>query len=172
MSTLDELLDRLEEVAAEVDGLDEAARRPLLELLDGLAGLHQLALARLAEAVGPAVVEEVARAEPAVAWLVEAYGVGVDERTAAEAALEEVRPYVHSHGGRLEVLDAAAGVVRVRLSGTCSGCTASAVTLAEGVERALREALPGFVRLDVEEDMAPPHPPPGETLLQIRPRPG
>jgi Fe-S cluster biogenesis protein NfuA len=102
-----------------------------------------------------------------VAWLFEAYAVGVDERAAAEVALEAVRPYLHSHGGDVAVLDARGGVVRVRLSGACSGCTASTITLRRGVEEALRERMPGFAAMEVEEDDALPHPPPGPTLLQI-----
>jgi Fe-S cluster biogenesis protein NfuA len=58
------------------------------------------------------------------------------------------------------------------MSGACSGCSASAITLREGIEEALRERLPGFARIEVEEDPAPRHPPPGPTLLQIQRRPG
>ncbi len=169
---VDELLDRLEELAAEVDGLDEVTRRPLLELLEGVETLHRTALGRLADAVGMDVLQATARREPAVAWLVETYALAPEEGAAADAALDEIRPFIHSHGGELELLDSAGGVVRVRLSGTCSGCTASAVTLREGVERALQDRFPGFVRLEVEEQAADPHPPPGDTLLQIGPRRG
>jgi Fe-S cluster biogenesis protein NfuA len=129
-------------------------------------------LARLGDLLGPVDVERLASADPAVAWLVDAYSVGLDERAAAEAALAPVRPYIHSHGGEVEVLEAAGGVVRVRLSGACSGCTASSVTLTRGIEEALRENLPGFLALDAEQDTAPAHPPPGPTLLQIENRLG
>jgi len=171
VSSLDDLLQRLEALLGEVDEFDEPARQAVLELLDGIDTIHRLALNRLAEGVGQETVERLRAADPAVAWLFDAYGIGVDEPAAAEAALEAIRPYIHSHGGRVEVLDARHGVVRLRMSGACSGCSAAAITLQEGIEEALRDHMPGFARIEVEEDQAPPHPPPGPTLIQIQRRP-
>ena len=65
------------------------------------------------------------------------------------------------------MLAACAGVVRVRVAGGSSGSTASTIALRRGVEEALREGFPGFAAMEVEEDDALPHPPPGPTLLQI-----
>lgn len=171
MSGLDDLLDRLEHLLAAVEELDEPARQTVFDLLDGIDTIHRLALHRLASTVGTDEVRRLRSDEPAVAWLFDAYGIGVDEVTAAEQALETIRPYVHSHGGRVELVDASEGVVRVRMSGSCSGCSASAVTLEHGIEEALREHLPGFVRVESEPDTAPRHPPPGPTLVEIGPRP-
>ncbi len=168
MVGLDALLGRLEELLSRIDELDEPLRSEIFELLDGIDALHRSALARLEDALDPALLESLRAREPALAWLFDAYGVAVDERAATEAALESVRPYIHSHGGTVEVLGVERGVVRLRLSGACSGCTASAITLRDGVETALREGFPGFVGLEVEEDDAPPHPPPAP-LLQIQP---
>ena len=165
MNTLPDLLDRLEALLGEIDELDEAARAKVYELLDGLDALHRSALQRLADAEPEALAR--ARRDAGVAWLLDAYGIGVHEVEAAERALEAIRPYIHSHGGAVEVLAARDGVVRVRLSGACSGCTASAITLRHGVEEALHDGLPGFRRLEVEEDDAPAHPPPGPTLVQL-----
>ncbi len=170
MPGLDELLTRLEHLLAQVDELDEHARDPVLELLDGIDALHRMALGRLPDALGPDGVARLREADPALTWLLDVYGVGHDERAAADRALDAVRPYLRSHGGEVEVLDARHGVVRVRLAGACSGCTASAITMAEGVEQALRDGLPGFAALHVEDDTAAPHPPPGPTLLQIESR--
>lgn len=161
----------MEALLADVEDLDPEARTKVFELLDGIDALHRAALARLGEVVGPEVLERL-RGDPAIAWMLDAYSVGVDERAAADEALEPVRPYIHSHGGRVDVLGVEEGVVQVRLSGACSGCTASAVTLQEGIETALRDGFPGFRALAVEEDDAPAHPPPGPTLLQIAMAPG
>lgn len=169
MSGLPELLDRLEALLGEIEELDEPTKARVFELLDGIDALHRLALGRLEDAVGAEPLARARREEPAVAWLLDAYAIGVDEAAAADRALEEIRPYIHSHGGSVDVLGASAGVVRVRLSGSCAGCSASAITLREGVERALQDGWPAFVALDVEEDRAPAHAPPGATLLQIRP---
>lgn len=165
MRDVEALLERLAELVELVDGLEEPLRSSVIELLDGIDTLHRASIGRLADAIGPEAVEGLSREEPAIAWLMDAYGV--DRRDEAEAALDSVRPYVDSHGGRLEVLDARGGVVRVRMSGSCAGCTASAITLERGVEQALRDHFPGFVALEVEQDEAPSHPPPGPTLLQI-----
>ena len=171
MQGLDQLLDELERLLTEAETLDEPVRARLYSMLDAVDGLHRHALERLGSVLGSDEIERLRARDPAVAWLFDAYGVGVDERSAAEAALDSVRPYIHSHGGDVAVVEASAGVVKVRLSGACSGCTASTVTLRRGVEEALRERYPGFAALEVEEDDAPPHPPPGPTLLQIEPRP-
>ena len=65
------------------------------------------------------------------------YGLApVEEHIQVEEILDEVRPYIESHGGDLELLDVDDGVVHVRLSGSCSGCAASAITLRRGVEEA------------------------------------
>ena len=167
MESWDELLDRLEQRLAQIDALPEPERSQVFEVLDGIDTLHRAALARLGEALGEETLATLRATDPAVAWILDAYSVGVDERAAAEAALASIRPYIHSHGGRVEVLDVRAGVVRLELAGACSGCTASAVTLKEGIEQALAEGFPGFVAIEVEEDDAAPHPPPGPTLLQI-----
>jgi Fe-S cluster biogenesis protein NfuA len=162
------LLDRLEELLESVEGLDSEVRMRVFELLDGVDAVHRLAITRLADRLGDEVAG-VRQADPAVDWLFEAYGVGVTDTEAASRALESIRPYIHEHGGEVEVLSVKHGVVRVRLLGSCSGCTAAADTLRNGVEEALRDHLPGFVAMDVApDDGAASHPPP---LLQITSRP-
>ena len=171
LETLGPLLDRLEELLADVEDLDDGVRDKVFELLDGVDAVHRLALTRLADALGSGL-GRLRRDDVAVDWLFQAYGVGVDDVDAASAALAPVRPYIHEHGGEVEVLGVQHGVVRVRLSGACSGCTSAAETLRHGVEEALREGLPGFVAMDVApDDGAAPHPPPTQVLLQITPRP-
>ena len=171
LAALGPLLDRLEELLADVEGLDEPVRDRVFELLDGVDAVHRLAMTRLADALGEQL-RPLRRQDAAVDWLFEAYGVGVDDVDAADAALDQVRPYLHEHGGEVEVLGVQHGVVRVRLSGACSGCTSASETLRHGVEEALREGLPGFVSMDVApDDGAAAHPPPTQVLLQITPRP-
>ncbi len=170
LSALGPLLDRLEELLEEVQGFEQPARDGVFELLDGIDALHRLAITRLASAIGTNA-DRLAADDPAIGWLFEAYGVGVDDVAAAVQALEPMEPYLNEHGGAVEVLAVDNGVVRLRMAGACSGCSAAAITLREGVEEALRSGLPGFVAVDVEPDDAESHPPPGPTLLQIQPRP-
>lgn len=171
LATLGPLLDRLEELLSAVEELDAGVRDCLFELLDGVDAVHRLAITRLADALGQDL-RRLRQEDAAIDWLFEAYGVGVDDVQAASSALEQVRPYLHEHGGEVEVLSVQHGVVRVHLLGACSGCTSAAQTLRHGVEEALRENLPGFVSMEVEpDDEAAPHPPPAQVLLQITPRP-
>ena len=61
-----------------------------------------------------------------------------------EKTLDTLRPYIASHRGQVEVVDfdERDGTLLVRLGGTCHGCAASTVTLKQGIELRLREAVP------------------------------
>jgi Fe-S cluster biogenesis protein NfuA/nitrite reductase/ring-hydroxylating ferredoxin subunit len=76
------------------------------------------------------------------------------EDTAARVAraLDRVRPYLGSHGGGVEVIyvDDFAGVVKLRLDGSCDGCASSALTVKLAVESAIKEMAPEIVRIEVE----------------------
>ena len=81
--------------------------------------------------------------------------VELDEQIQVEEALDNVRPYIESHGGGLELLEVDDGIVHVRLSGSCSGCAASAMTLRRGVEESLRQHYDNFkevVAHEIEEE--------------------
>ncbi len=61
-----------------------------------------------------------------------------------EKALEEIRPMLRADGGDINLVEVdAEGVVKVRLSGACGGCPMSQMTLKMGVERALKQKVPG-----------------------------
>ncbi|MEQ8222130.1 MAG: NifU family protein [Candidatus Eremiobacterota bacterium] len=70
-------------------------------------------------------------------------------REAVEKVIsEKIRPGLQADGGDIELLDVSAdGVVKVKLQGACSGCPMAAMTLQFGVEKALRESVPGFKEL-------------------------
>jgi Fe-S cluster biogenesis protein NfuA len=61
-----------------------------------------------------------------------------------ERTLDTLRPYIASHRGQVEVVDfdEGDGVLLLRLGGTCHGCSASTVTLRQGIEARLRELVP------------------------------
>ena len=61
-----------------------------------------------------------------------------------ERTVDEMRPYIASHKGSVEIVDfdATDGRLLVRLGGTCVGCAASTVTLKQGLEHRLRHAVP------------------------------
>lgn len=61
-----------------------------------------------------------------------------------ERAIDDVRPYIASHRGSVEVVDFEPdeGRLLVRLGGTCDGCAAATITLKHGLEIRLRQAVP------------------------------
>lgn len=98
--------------------------------------------------------------------------VPLDERTQIEEALDEIRPYIESHGGGLDLLDVDGGIVHVRLSGSCHGCAASAMTLRRGVETKLRERIPWFEEIvshEPDEEQEEPMPGIALPVLQVSP---
>lgn len=67
-----------------------------------------------------------------------------------ERTIDEMRPYIASHRGSVEVVDfdAEAGRLLVRLGGTCVGCAASTITLKHGLEIRLRQSVPEVRTVD------------------------
>ncbi|MGH2892730.1 MAG: NifU family protein, partial [Solirubrobacteraceae bacterium] len=65
------------------------------------------------------------------------------------AALDSVRPYMESHGGNVELLSIEDAVATIHLRGSCSDCSASAVTLELAIKQALEEAAPDLEGLQV-----------------------
>ncbi len=57
-------------------------------------------------------------------------------------ALDKVRPSLQADGGDVELVDVADGVVKVKLKGACAGCPMSQMTLKNGIERYLKQAVP------------------------------
>ena len=65
------------------------------------------------------------------------------EKSDVAAVLELIRPSLQADGG--DVSDD--GVVTVELQGACKGCPMSQMTLANGVERILKERIPGVTKV-------------------------
>ncbi len=60
---------------------------------------------------------------------------------------EQVNPAIASHGGQARLISEENGVVYLQLGGGCQGCGMAAVTLRQGIERILREAVPDIVEV-------------------------
>ena len=156
--------EALASIAVRLDGLIqnfeqhpvEAVRQQALEMLDLIDALHRDGIYRLVELLwsgSPAVLEK-ALQDPAVNMLLQLYDLTPGEpepKEQVETALAQVRPYIESHGGAVDILDVVGGVVHLRLSGSCQGCAGSAMTLKRGIEAALREGFPGFQGIEVHE---------------------
>jgi len=63
-------------------------------------------------------------------------------RDKVAAALAQIRPALQADGGGVELVDVTDGVVKLKLTGACSGCPMSTMTLKMGIERVLKEQIP------------------------------
>ncbi len=65
-------------------------------------------------------------------------------KEAVQKAIEEIRPNLQMDGGDVELIDVTdEGIVKVKLLGACGGCPMSQMTLKMGIERRLKQAVPG-----------------------------
>lgn len=71
-------------------------------------------------------------------------------REEVEKALEEIRPHLQADGGDVELVDVKDGAVTVKLTGACHGCPMSSMTLKQGIERILKEKVPGVTSVEAE----------------------
>jgi Fe-S cluster biogenesis protein NfuA len=136
-----ELVGRIE---ALLEGADDAATELVAALLD----LYGEGLARVVAWVPDP--SELAGDE-LVSHLLLLHGlhpIALEDRV--RGALAEVRPYLDSHGGDVELIGVEDGVVRLRLEGSCSGCASSQVTLKLAIEDAIRKAAPDVEEIDAE----------------------
>lgn len=60
-----------------------------------------------------------------------------------QEALEEIRPFLQSDGGDISLVGIEEGKrVKVRLEGTCVGCSVNQMTLKSGVEMTIKKHAP------------------------------
>lgn len=65
-----------------------------------------------------------------------------------EKVLDDLRPYLMSDGGNVELVEIEGPIVKLRLQGACGSCPSSAMTLKMGIERRLREFIPEIVEVE------------------------
>ncbi len=59
------------------------------------------------------------------------------------AVLDKIRPSLQADGGDVVLVDVTDdGIVKVKLTGACSGCPMSTITLKNGIERLLKQEIP------------------------------
>jgi Fe/S biogenesis protein NfuA len=72
---------------------------------------------------------------------------------------QQINPAIAAHGGHAELVAVEDDAAYLRLSGGCAGCGLAAVTLSQGIEVAIREAIPEITRVvDVTDHAAGTNP--------------
>src|SRR5688572_27625227 len=138
-------IEALEAVSA---SFDERERNTMEALKRAIDALHKEAFTRLIKKLKahPAAAGSLrdAVADEVVYAVLRHHGLvrpSLQERV--EAALESVRPQLASHGGNVELVSIRAPAsVTVRLTGSCDGCSAAGLTMAAGVEAAIKQHCP------------------------------
>ena len=67
--------------------------------------------------------------------------------------LDQIRPNLQADGGMIYHSVDEDGVVSLELTGHCAGCPMSQLTLSMGIERILKENVPGVTRVVAVNDL-------------------
>jgi len=140
----------IEEMKAATDPKTGAAA---IEVVQTLMELHYSGLDRIMEVITDSdeagkIMNKFAEDEM-VSSLLLLHGLHpVDLEDRVMAALDSVRPYLHSHGGNVELVEISNGTVRLRMIGSCNGCPSSAMTLKLAIEKAIYEAAPDVASIE------------------------
>ncbi|MEX2512775.1 MAG: NifU family protein [Cyclobacteriaceae bacterium] len=66
-----------------------------------------------------------------------------------ENALDTIRPYLEADGGNVKIVDLSDEMIlQLELTGNCSSCPMSTMTLKAGVEEAIKRAIPEIVKVE------------------------
>ena len=153
---LQERVARMESLLEEIEALeDPTARSKAAEVVGVLLDLYGEGLARMMETVAGGEEREknfdAFAEDELVSHLLLLHGLHpLDLETRVAGALEEVRPYLHSHGGNVELLGIEGGVARLRMEGSCNGCPSSTMTLKLAIEEAIERAAPDLEGIEAE----------------------
>jgi Fe-S cluster biogenesis protein NfuA len=79
-----------------------------------------------------------------------------ETRKKVEEELEKIKPRLQADGGDVRLVSVEDGVVTVELEGACKGCPMSAVTLAMGIERTIKAAVPEVKKVEAANATFPP----------------
>jgi len=69
-----------------------------------------------------------------------------------EVVLDELRPYLMSDGGNVELVEVDGLTVKLRLQGACGSCPSSTTTMTMGIKRRLMEKIPEILEVEQVED--------------------
>ncbi|HEX3780551.1 MAG TPA: NifU family protein [Pseudonocardiaceae bacterium] len=171
-----EIGQRVEQVLAEIGALGDAGMQDKVEeLVSTLVEFYGSALERIMGLVHESGNEQLLGQlgdDTLVGSLLvvhDLHPLSTEQRVTV--ALEKVRPYLGSHAGDVELLGVADDVVKLRLAGSCNGCPSSTVTVKLAIEKAIQDAAPEIVDIQVEGVVAEQPPtefgPGGRPLLPV-----
>ena len=61
--------------------------------------------------------------------------------------IEYIRPAVQADGGDIKLSSVSQGVVNIEMLGACQGCPLSIATLKSGIERIIKDKVPGVIEV-------------------------
>jgi Fe-S cluster biogenesis protein NfuA/nitrite reductase/ring-hydroxylating ferredoxin subunit len=163
---LQDLAKRVDTAVQAVRDLKGDAREKALAMKTAIEEFHKSALTRMIQSLKSdphgkellfAMIDE-----PEIYAMLSMHSlIRPDLATRVRSVIENVRPYMQSHGGDVELLEVTTDTVKLRLAGSCNGCSQSAVTLRNGVEEALRESVPEISHIEVAPNE------PGPSLISV-----
>ena len=169
-------LERLDILLQEAEQSSDApAQAHIRQTVQAVLDLHKAGLERILghlEAAGEAGagVRDAFVGDQVISGLLLLHGLhplGLEARVLL--ALQQVRPYLRSHGGNVELVNLADGVVTLRLEGSCRGCPSSAMTMKQTVEEAILAHAPDALGLVVEGAVNEPMmTPDGQALVVLQ----
>lgn len=75
---------------------------------------------------------------------------GEIDRELLESTLDYIRPAIQMDGGDIVLLGVEDGTVNLQMVGACGGCPMSMMTLKAGIERILKDRVPGVQEVNAE----------------------
>ncbi|HEX2154875.1 MAG TPA: NifU family protein [Acidimicrobiia bacterium] len=70
------------------------------------------------------------------------------DRDLLESTLDYIRPAIQMDGGDIVLQEIEEGVVTLQMVGACGGCPLSMMTLKAGIERILKDRVPGVLSVE------------------------
>jgi Fe-S cluster biogenesis protein NfuA len=147
-------LEKIDGLVAQIrNSPDAEIKKAALDLIQTIMEFHAAGIDRMMEIasdageVGWQIIDGFSRDE-IISNLLLLHGLHpVDIETRVRGALDQVRPYLKSHGGNVDLVEVADGVVTLRLIGSCDGCPSSSLTLKTAIEKAIQDAAPDVIAI-------------------------
>jgi len=151
MNKLEELITDINRFEAIISNWDESQRCVAVGLQRAIESLHKAALTNLIKSLKQDNISALRHAvDDEIVYAVLLYHDLVkpplSERI--QTALAEIRPSLQNHQGDVELVAIKLpDTVEVKLTGTCSVCPASTLTLTQGVEKAIKKHCPEITKV-------------------------